>query len=127
MHSQQGIAQQKLKLWYDKKARSIQYKPGQQVLVLQPQPGKPLALKYSGPFNVVKQTSAVDYVIDFQSSRKPYRVIHANLIRPYHKRTEFVADNVSEVVAAVIQLVEVNHVSDGGQRRYGYSQSFRYA
>ena len=37
--------QNKDKVWYDKKAREVEYIEGDLVLVLQTQPGKPLSLK----------------------------------------------------------------------------------
>jgi hypothetical protein len=87
---QRKVAQMK---WYDKKARSTQYNVGDLVLVRQTQPGKPLDLKYLGPYKVlkVKQTSPVDYLINFGGKRKPQRIIHANLLKKYVTRTEFIA------------------------------------
>jgi hypothetical protein len=46
VHSNQADAQQKAKVYYDKKARVVEYVPGDKVLVLQTQPGKPLTVKY---------------------------------------------------------------------------------
>ena len=40
------------KLWYDKKARSHSFQPGDQVLVLLPLHGKPLQARYCGPYTV---------------------------------------------------------------------------
>jgi hypothetical protein len=88
---QRKVAQMKSKVWYDKKARSTQYNVGDLVLVRQTQPGKPLDLKYLGPYKVLKQTSPVDYLINFGGKRKPQRVIHANLLKKYVTRTEFIA------------------------------------
>ena len=66
--------QLKNKQWYDKKARQVKYNVGDDVLVLQPLAGKPLDL-------VIKQISPVDYLIEFSNTRKPQRVIYANLLR----------------------------------------------
>ena len=52
---QQELAHTKEKLWYDRNARAITYVPGQQVLVLLPVLGQPLAVKYQGPFTIIKQ------------------------------------------------------------------------
>ena len=79
VHKQQADAQVKSKVWYDKKARVKEYKEGNLVLVLMPQAGKPLPVKYVGPYRVIKQTTPVDYLIEFQEGRKTHKVIHANL------------------------------------------------
>jgi hypothetical protein len=90
VHGNQVEAQAKAKVYYDKKARAVTYSPGDKVLVLQTQLGKPLTVKYNGPYNVIKQVSPVDYLIDFVGKRKSQRVIHVNLLRKYNERTEFV-------------------------------------
>ncbi len=97
VHKGQQEAQVKAKTYYDKKARVISYSPGDAVLVLQKQIGKSLSLKYSGPFEVIKQVSPVDYLVNFPGRRKDKRVIHVNLLRKYHKRVEFV-ESVNSVI-----------------------------
>ena len=81
VHAKQFEAQQKAKVRYDRKSRAIKYQPGDLVLVLQTQPIKPLTMRYTGPHKVLKQTSQVDYLIEFLNTRKPQRVIHCNLLR----------------------------------------------
>ncbi len=82
-NNRQAEAQEKTKVYYDKKARAEEYKPGDLVLVYSPQPGKPLAMKYIGPFKCLKQTSPVDYLIEFPDGRKKTKVIHANSLKRY--------------------------------------------
>ena len=48
-------SQSKMKWWYDRKAKSRCFEPGDRVLVLFPVVGNPLAAKYSGPYKVVKK------------------------------------------------------------------------
>ena len=81
--------QNKDKEWYDKKAREVEYIEGDLVLVLQTQPGKPLSLKYTGPYTILKKVSPVNYLIAFKSKRKPERVVHINLLCRYVERQEF--------------------------------------
>ena len=88
--NQRKILQNKNKLWYDKNARNKTYEIGDLVLVLQTQPGKPLSLHYTGPYKILSKTSQVNYLVEFGGKRKPQRVIHVNLLRPYVQRTEFV-------------------------------------
>ena len=49
-HLQQ--AQRDMKGWYDKKARTRSFAPGDQVLVFLPIPGQPLCAKFVGPYKV---------------------------------------------------------------------------
>ena len=85
----------KNKQWYDKKARQVKYNVGDDVLVLQLLAGKPLDQKRVGLYKVIKQIFPVDYLTEFPNTRKPQRVIHANLLRKYVHRT----DNISVVNA----------------------------
>jgi hypothetical protein len=101
VHQKQAEAQVKNKLYYDRKAREVTYQPGDSVLVLQTQPGKPLSLHLTGPHKVIKQVSPVDYVVSFPGSRKSERVLHANLLRKYVERTEFVEPVPVGVVSCV--------------------------
>ena len=56
--------QKQMKTWYDRKARTRIFHPGDQVLVLLPIHGSPLQAQYCGPYAVEKKTSDVDYVIN---------------------------------------------------------------
>ena len=48
-------SQSKMKVWYDRKAKSRCFEPGDRVLFLFPVVGNPLQAKYSGPYKVVKK------------------------------------------------------------------------
>jgi transposase InsO family protein len=112
-HKQQRDAQAAAKEWYDRKARAVTYQAGDKVLVLLPQPGKPLCMKYVGPYKVLKAASPVDYVIEFPEGRKPVRVVHANLMKPYYTRTEFVdRDDVLPSIVAVSAVVVDDETGD---------------
>ena len=106
VHANQYEAQQKAKMWYDRKSRAVKYQPGDLVLVLQTQPVKPLTMRYTGPYKVLKQTSPVDYLIEFPNSRKLQRVIHCNLLKKYIARSEFV-DSTPIPVQGVIQSDDI--------------------
>ena len=92
-HKKQEEAQEESKEWYDRKARAVSYKAGDLVLVLMPMPGKPLCMKYIGPYKIMKQTSPVDYLVEFPEGRKPTRVLHANLLKHYHTRVDYVDED----------------------------------
>ena len=50
--------------WYDRKARTRTFHPGDKALALLPIHGNPLQARYCGPYTVEKKTSDVDYVIN---------------------------------------------------------------
>ena len=52
-HKRQEEAQEESKEWYDRKARAVSYKASDLVLVLMPMPGKPLCMKYIGPYKIM--------------------------------------------------------------------------
>ena len=52
--------QNKSKNWYDRKARSRQFKTDEQVLMFLPISGKPLEAKFQRPFTVLQQIGPVD-------------------------------------------------------------------
>ena len=54
-------SQSKMKVWYDRKAKSRCFEPEDRVLVLFPVVGNPLQAKYSGPYKVVKKISDTNY------------------------------------------------------------------
>ena len=64
---------------------------GDEVQILQLLAGKPLELKRVGPYKVIKQIFPVDYRLEFPNTSKPLQVIHANLLRQYEHRTEYVS------------------------------------
>ena len=74
------------KTWYDKRAKQHSYNVGQLVMVLLPNKTNKLQLKYQGPFSIVKIINDVDYLIEFEGTRKPFRIVHANQIKPYFVR-----------------------------------------
>ena len=82
-------AQQEQKRWYDQKARSQELSTGDKVLVLLPTESKKLFARWQGPYKVVKKIGKVNYQVELTGIRKPKRIFHVNLLRPYHS-SEFV-------------------------------------
>ena len=56
-------SQEKMKVWYDKKARTRTFSPGDKVLVFLPNPGQPLQAKYFGPYVIESKRSDGNYVV----------------------------------------------------------------
>ena len=79
-------SQSKMKVWYDRKAKSRCFAPGDRVLVLFPVVGNPLQAKYSGPYKVVKKISDTNYLVKTPDRRKETQVCHINMLKAYHEK-----------------------------------------
>ena len=79
-------SQSKMKVWYDRKAKSRCFEPGDRVLVLFPVVGNPLQAKYSGPYKVVKKISDTKYLVKTPGRRKETQVCHINMLKAYHEK-----------------------------------------
>ena len=79
-------SQSKMKVWYNRKAKSRCFEPGDRVLVLFPVVGNPLQAKYSGPYKVVKKISDTNYLVKTLGRRKETQVCHINMLKAYHEK-----------------------------------------
>ena len=79
-------SQSKMKVWYDRKAKSRCFEPGDRVLVLFPVVSNPLQAKYSGPYKVVKKISDTNYLVKTPGRRKETQVCHINMLKAYHEK-----------------------------------------
>ena len=79
-------SQSKMKVWYDRKAKSRCFEPGDRVLVLFPVVGNPLQAKYSGLYKVVKKISDTNYLVKTPDRRKETQVCHINMLKAYHEK-----------------------------------------
>lgn len=79
-------AQQSMKGWYDRKARQRKFEPRDEVLVLLPLTGQPLAAQYKGPYKVVRQVGDTDYLIATPDRRKAHQLCHINMLKPYVRK-----------------------------------------
>ena len=62
--------QTEMKTWYDRKARSRTFTPGDQVLVLLPLSGQPLQARFSGPYVIESKVGDLDYVVKTPDSER---------------------------------------------------------
>lgn len=77
-------SQDKSKQRHDLKSRRREFHPGQEVLVLIPMQGNPLAAKFSGHYQVIKKISDTTYVVATPDRRRAQRLCHVNTMKPYH-------------------------------------------
>ena len=107
----------KSKLWYDRKARSREFKPGDEVLALLPIPGSPLSAKFSGPYSILQKLGPVDYLLDTPTRRRPHRICHVNLLKPYRRRDEKLFPRPETVTPVCVTAIE-------GESDFGNSTCF---
>ena len=78
-------AQSGMKTWYDRKARTWVFKPGNQVFVLLPIHGNPLQVHYCGSFTITEKVNKVDYIVNKIGCRKARRLCHVNMFQNYER------------------------------------------
>ena len=76
-------SQKKMKSRYDKKAFERNFKVGDRNLALLPIPYNPLQARYYRPYEVVKKTSDVYYIINTPRRRKSQQLCHVNMLNVY--------------------------------------------
>ena len=81
-----NTAQTKMKLWFDRSAKSREFSPGDKVLVLLPIPGSSLQARYSGPYRVERKMGERDYLIATPDRKRRNRLCHVNMLKEYHDR-----------------------------------------
>lgn len=58
-----SVVQSKMKSWFDRRAKSRSFNPGDQVLLLLPVPGSALEACYRGPYTVKEKVNERNYVV----------------------------------------------------------------
>ncbi len=75
-----------MKGWYDKKARARSFQPGDKVLVLVPLQGDPFKARFSGPWEIERKMSDVNYIVKTPGRKKKNQLCHVNMLKPFHER-----------------------------------------
>jgi len=86
--------QNKMKTWFDKKARERSFNPGDEVLVLFPLVNQALSAKFQGPYVVKEKVNAVDYVISTPDRKKKTQLCHINMLKEYHSREKIMTNSI---------------------------------
>ena len=76
-------AQRTQKAWYDRHARSREFQPGDQVLVLLPTSASKLLAEWQGPYPVLRRVGQVSYEVDMTDKKKRRRIFHINMLRSW--------------------------------------------
>ena len=96
VQSNMTSAQERQKRWYDQKARTRQFVPREQVLVLLPTSTQKLLAQWHGPYRVVQRMGRVNYKVDMQDKKKRHRIFHVNMLRKWQVPTTSVCLAVEE-------------------------------
>ena len=104
VHAEQAKQQERNERLYNRKSKPLKLKVGDLVLVLANVDGKQLNMKFTGSHKILKQTSEVDYLVEFKGTRKEHRNLHVNMLRKYFVRNEFV--NVVQVVDDLSETID---------------------
>ncbi len=110
--------QAKMKVWYDRKARSRSFEVGDQVLILLPVVGSPLEARFSGPYAVEKKVGNMDYIVSTPDRRKKQRLCHINMMKPFHDTNDESEGMVeSRVVGCALLGSDSSHADDHKRSR----------
>ena len=75
--------QSRQKSWYNRNARSREFKEGEPVLVLLPTSTQKLLAHWHGPYQVVRRTGRVTYLVDMHNRRKRRRIFHVSKLKAF--------------------------------------------
>lgn len=110
------VSQKKMKRLFDRRAERREFSAGDQVLVLLPLVESPFQAKFFGPCNLIRKVSEQNYLIKMPSKRKPTRICHVNLLKPYQVRVpsgEAPRDYPVLLANTSMQALEEEKMSEG--------------
>ena len=102
-------AQEKMKENYDRKTEERKFSVGDKVLVLANRAGKPLAMKYEGPWDVIQVLPNDNYEIKVFGKRNETIKCHINRLKAYVEKAE-----TREVFVGFNDVVEEDFCKDVG-------------
>ena len=108
-------SQKRMKVWYDKNARTRNFSPGDKVLVFLPNPGQPLQAKYFGPYVIESKVSDVNYVIKTPDRKKGKQLCHINMLKPYISRNTDRPNNGPVMVSHIAQTDDTHSQESIGE------------
>ena len=74
-------AQEKQKEYYDQKARELNLKPGDRVLLLLPSRAKKFVTQWQGPYEITRLTGKVNYEVSMSDKGGRKQIFHINLLK----------------------------------------------
>ena len=101
-HEELQKAQQKGKLYYDRKTKVRKFQPGDKVLVLLPTDHNKLLMQWKGPYDISAVVGINDYKVRIKDKLKVY---HANLLKAYIEREEELGDAAAAIAEGMVTSV----------------------
>ena len=86
-----------MKARYDNHVIDRKFKPGDKVLALLPIPGRPLQVRYFGPYTIEKKTSDLNYIINTPGRCKNKQMCHVNMLKEYFDRDNSISKPITVV------------------------------
>ncbi len=105
-HQNLKESQVKQKLWYDQKARSRSFQPGDKVILLLPTTENKLLAKWQGPYQVKRKLGPVTYEIKMPSRQHPFQTFHINMLKQWHERPSQPNPKQQAVKDFLVRVVE---------------------
>lgn len=101
-------SQSEMKSWFDRRARTRTFRPGDKVLVLFPLQGDPFRARFSGPWEIEKKVSDENYIVKTPGRRRKNQLCHINMLKSFHDRKEkkVEVENQMKSVSSVNATVE---------------------
>ena len=90
------IAQKKQKEYYDQRARQVELKSGDKVLLMLPSSTKKFVAQWQGPYRITKRVGRVNYEIEIPDKGGRRQVFHVNHLKIFNERESETCNTVIE-------------------------------
>lgn len=106
-------SQGRMKVWYDRHAKTRSFESGDKVLMLLPIPGQPLHARYFGPYEIETKVSELNYIVKIPGRHKNKQLYHINMLKEYNDRNETADSERHSVVSCSTTIKQLeDHGSD---------------
>ncbi|KAL6471399.1 hypothetical protein MHYP_G00200490 [Metynnis hypsauchen] len=102
------LAQQAMKVKFDRNAVARSFNVGDKVLALLPMSGSTLQTRFSGPYEVQQKLSPTNYVLTTPNRRRKSRICHINMLKPYVDRLADMSATASAQLPVPLPVASVS-------------------
>jgi hypothetical protein len=105
-------SQSRMKVWYDRHAKTRSFESGDKLLLLLPIPDQPLHARYFGPYEIESKVSELNYIVK-TGRRKNKQLCHINMLKEYVDRSEAADSECPSAVSCSTTVTQLeDHSSD---------------